>query len=338
MPEPELSAPVDECTWNGRLNRAAVGWSRHPLHRCNLSRNPLRKKSWNYWCVNSETHLLSLTYADLGFIGLAVAWFLDYGTRQNVEKVVVLPLGIGMTFPETVAGGDIVFDRFGLRLEMRERPDGVQLRTAFSRRGAAVAADVFVERPHGHETLNVVIPWSDRLFQFTSKQTALPARGAVRVNGVVHAFGPGNQAFGCLDFGRGVWPYTTLWNWAACAGERDGRRLGITLGGKWTDGTGMTENGLCVDGRLHKIGEDLAFDYDTTDWMRPWRIRAPRTRRLDLTVTPVFEKTNRVNLGIFSSELHVLFGRFTGWILTDDGERIEVRDLPGWTEEHRARW
>ena len=44
-----------------------------------------------------------------------------------------------------------------------------------------------------------------------------------------------------------------------------GRVLGFNLGGAWTDGTGMTENGICLDGRLSKIGgiayttEDLAL-------------------------------------------------------------------------------
>ncbi|MBE2198896.1 MAG: hypothetical protein IAE79_09825 [Anaerolinea sp.] len=35
-PERELTALVDLCLPNGRLNPAAVGWSRAPLHRCNL--------------------------------------------------------------------------------------------------------------------------------------------------------------------------------------------------------------------------------------------------------------------------------------------------------------
>ena len=48
-----------------------VGWSRTPLHRCNLSAHPLRKKRWDYWCVTSATHLLSLTYTDLDYVGLA---------------------------------------------------------------------------------------------------------------------------------------------------------------------------------------------------------------------------------------------------------------------------
>jgi hypothetical protein len=46
----------------------------------------------------------------------------------------------------------------------------------------------------------------------------------------------------------------------------------IQLGGKWTDGTGVTENDLFVDGRLHKIGDELRWSYDRADWLRPWRI------------------------------------------------------------------
>jgi len=34
--EPELTAPVDLCD-GARLNPAARGWSRRPLHRANLS-------------------------------------------------------------------------------------------------------------------------------------------------------------------------------------------------------------------------------------------------------------------------------------------------------------
>jgi len=49
--EAELKEPVDLCLQGGKLNRQAVGWARQPLHNCNLSGKPLRKKRWNYWCI-----------------------------------------------------------------------------------------------------------------------------------------------------------------------------------------------------------------------------------------------------------------------------------------------
>ena len=107
---------------------------------------------------------------------------------------------------------------------------------------------------------------------------------------------------------------------------------------EFRDGTGMTENGLCIDGRLHKLSEELVFTYDRRDFMVPWRIRTPVSERLDLTFTPFFEKAPKLNLLVLATDLHVCFGHFDGHVVTDEGERIEVRHLIGWAEEHRARW
>ena len=95
-------------------------------------------------------------------------------------------------------------------------------------------ADVRVGKPAGHETLSVVVPWSDQRFQFTSKHNTRPATGAIRVDDRTYDVGPDTDAFGCLDYGRGVWPYRTVWNWASASGRRDGRTIGLQLG----DGAG----------------------------------------------------------------------------------------------------
>src|SRR6478752_3016033 len=92
-----------------------------------------------------------------------------------------------------------------------------------------------------------------------------------------------------------LWPYDVSWNWGAGSGVSDGRVIGVQLGGQWTDGTGSTENALFVDGRLHKISEELRWDYDTSDFLRPWRIRGAN---LDLTFVPFYDKVTRTNLGI----------------------------------------
>ena len=51
---PEISTPVDLCTVRGRLNRAAVGWTRRPLHRPNL-RGWGRTKRWEYWGLVTDS-------------------------------------------------------------------------------------------------------------------------------------------------------------------------------------------------------------------------------------------------------------------------------------------
>jgi hypothetical protein len=335
--EREITEPVDECLPDGRLDPAAIGWSRRPLHRCNLRGAPLRKKRWDYWCVTTDSHLLSLTYTDLDYVGLANCWFLEYEGTRVVERSGAVPLARGFAQPETVAGGDIRFEQRGFQIELVEDEKATRIHVAFPSRRGRVEASLAVEKPPGHESLSVLVPWSPRRFQFTSKHNTRPATGFVRVGAQEHAFGPANRAYGCLDYGRGVWPWRIAWNWASASGLQDGRTLGLNLGGKWTDGTGSTENGLCIDGRLHKISEDLIWEYDRGNWSAPWRIRA-RSGRVDLELRPFFHKKGRLELGLLGTDLNVLFGRFSGTVIDDDGNALPVRDLVGWAEEHLARW
>jgi hypothetical protein len=114
--------------------------------------------------------------------------------------------------------------------------------------------------------------------------------------------------------------------------------VGVQLGGKWTDGTGMTENALSVDGRLSKISEELAWRYDTTDWLRPWTIRTPVSDRVNLTFTPIYDKRGRLNIGIASSSVDQCFGTYSGSIVPDDGRPLRIDGVFGWAEEATWRW
>ncbi len=335
--EREITAAVDLCLPDGSLDPRAVGWSRHPLHRCNLRRRWLAKKRWSYWAAISETHLFSATVSDLDYAGVVFVYLADFARGEVRERTVVTPLGRGCMLPEHVAQA-VAFRGHGLSLAFEPMPGGTRIAVAADDLGGApLAADLVVETPPGHETLGVVVPWSRRTFQYTAKQTALAARGTVR-HGEREIPFAGERSFACLDFGRGIWPRRCAWNWAAAAGYVGGRRVGVNLGGKWTDGTGSTENALCVDGRLSKVSEDLVWRYDRDHFLRPWRVEAPRTGAVDLTFSPFLERVAKSRFGPVVSEVHQLFGHFSGTLATAQSERLAVSDLLGWAEEHLARW
>lgn len=332
--EPQLHEPVLLCDEHGRLNPQAVGWSRHPLHRCNVRGHWPRKKRWNYWAITTDTHLFSLTVSNLDYAGSVFVYFLDFATRKFTEQTVLAPLGRGCDLPEGLEG-EIRFTHPRLRVRMNDEGGIVHLAAESPDFGGVpMAADFTVHRPVGHESVNVVIPWSRSRFQFTSKQQALPARGEVRLGDRRVEF----DGFACLDFGRGVWPYRGFWNWAAASGVQGGRTVGLNLGGGWTDGTGMNENGFVVDGRVTKVHDDLRFEYDPANFMAPWRIHTREDDQVDLTFEPFFERVARTDVLIVRSEVHQMIGRFSGTIVTADGERIAIDRMIGWAEEHRARW
>lgn len=340
-PERELTAPVDLCDPKGRLNPAARGWSRTPIHRANLSRAWGRKKRWDYWAVTAPDLYVAMTYADVDYLGTASVWVCQPSTGLAVAVDKIVPFGRGFALPDEPCTGHMVADVGGLHLEIDERdPAATRLRaTSATSKLGPLDVDLTVARPDGHQSTNVVIPWSTKRFQYTSKQNTRPATGTVRVG--EHTFdlgGPANPAYGTLDLGRGVWKYRTNWNWAAGSGTNaEGRTVGLQFGGKWTAGTGHTENGLCVDGHLTKIHDELEWAYSWDAPMEPWRVRDPGGL-VEATLTPAYDRYSKTSLGILSMEVHQVFGTWSGWLVTEAGERVEFDGVVGWAEEARNRW
>lgn len=335
--EKELMTPVELCTPKGQLNDAAIGFSRTPLHTCNLSGHSLRKKRWNYWCITNQDFLFSITISNIDYMGMIFAYFLDLRTKEFFEQTVSTPFGAGCEMTDTV-NGRLVFKNAKMSVEFDDSGEAVSLLVLSpSFGGKPLEASFEINRPVNHETLNVVVPWSKDRFQFTSKQTCLPAAGRISMGEREIKFSSDNS-FACLDFGRGIWKYESVWNWSSFAGKSGSHTIGVNLGGKWTDGTGSTENGLVIDGKLIKIGSDITFEYNTGNYMLPWRIHTREVPAVKLVFNPLFERVAKTDLGVLRSEVHQMIGHFNGELTDEEGKRFEVKDLVGWAEDHAARW
>ncbi len=333
--EPELTNAVDLCLPDGRLNPEAAGWSRFPLHNCNLRGSLLRKKRWNYWAVTTEHFLFSVTLSNIDCLGLAFIYFLDFKTKLFNELTVTRLFGRGCELGNYVSD-DAEFNDSKLKLSIKNSGNKTAIRVLCpSFMGSKLSADLKVTTPPGHQSLNVVIPWSEKRFQFTSKQNTMPAEGTISVGAQEY---DAKGGFACLDFGRGIWPFSSFWNWASASGVSGQHTIGLNFGAGWTDGTGMNENGICIDGKLSKISEDLSFVYDPADFMKPWEIRTPFSDQVRVTFEPFYERVAKTNALIMGSEVHQLVGRFSGTIKDSTGKKYSFSNLPGWAEEHYARW
>ncbi|MGB3015901.1 MAG: DUF2804 domain-containing protein, partial [Candidatus Nanopelagicales bacterium] len=262
--EREITAPVDLCLPNGRLNPEAVGWTRHPLHRTNL-RGWGRSKRWEYWCVQTADWALGITISHIDYLALHQVYFVDFATGEEIDEAAIVPLARGPQLAEH-SGGVARARTKKVSIDLIPNTGGLRLVARADR----VDADIQIARPEGHESMGVVIPWSDKQFQYTVKENTLPASGSLRVDGRDLPL-PEGQTWAVLDHGRGRWPYSTTWNWGSGSGQSGDHVIGLQFGGKWTEGTGMTENALCIDGRVSKISQELEWTYD--QWLEPWTIR-----------------------------------------------------------------
>ncbi len=324
-----------------------VGWARQPLLDCNLEAahfyrfRPLqafRLKRWDYYGLTTPELYFSATLAHLGYAGLVFVYTLDFQTGGFHEETLLIPLGRGIHLPRNSNHGDSSFDNGRVQVAFRLEENGRRIKVkwpAFNR-GRGLSADLLLHQEPDHESLVIVIPIGTRRFYYNRKVNCLPAEGWVEQGKQRTEVTPA-QSLGNLDWGRGVWEYRSFWVWAsASAFLPDGRTLGLNLGYGFGDTSAATENAIILDGRIHKL-EQILFDYDAGDLMRVWHMKSP-DGRLDLQFVPFKERVARSNVVLVKSEVHQLFGRYRGQVVTDDGEAIAVRDVIGFAEEHHAQW
>lgn len=330
--EHELTKAVGLTGPDGRLNRAAVGFARSALvdtSGIGRGRRRGRNKRWEYWNVITPTHIAALTVSSIDYAAVHEVWIFDRVTGEEAGRAVTVIPPRGVELPASLDDGPSRARGKDLTIDVEPLGEGrTRLRAAIP--GGAI--DVVVARPPGHDCLAVVVPWSDTRFQYTVKDVALPVSGTLTVAGEVHPVG--DEAWAVLDHGRGRWPYDITWNWGAGSGRWDGRTIGLQVGGKWTAGTGVTENGVLLDGRLHKIGAELRWEYSVDDFLAPWRVTGGG---LDATLIPFHDKRSRTNLGVLSGATDQCFGVWSGTFDTG-AEVVDFADLTGFAEHVHNRW
>jgi len=335
--ERELTEHVMLCDAKGQLNPGAIGYARQPIIVSNLRGNFMRKKKWNYWCIYGEEILFSATISHLDYATVCFVYMLNFETQRFYEKTIVVP------FTRQLKLSDEVLDTchfhhndMSIQIDYQHHNTRLQVDVGdFD--GEALHALFTIQHPETYDSLNVVIPWNRQTFQFTGKHLSLPTSGTVKIGNRQFEFEP-EYSFAVLDYGRGVWPRESSWNWAMASQRSLGRSIGLNFGGKWTDGTGMTENAFFVNGKMTKIHEDVLFHYNRENYKEPWLIHTKFSDDVKLTFTPFFERTSISDMKLVKSEVHQLFGYYNGYVRHPDGKKVKILQVLGAIEEHYAKW
>lgn len=323
----EITEAVDLCLPSGRLNRDAVGFTRSPLHRANL-RGWGRNKRWDYWGIVSPRFVLGMTIASLDYAHISQIYLYDRETGREIEVDSATPGPGSVLLPDTRPPLVVMEDNHKTRLRFLDESGRTALKASAKR------VEVKLSVAPGGDSLGVVVPWSDRRFQYTLKELARPVSGTITVDGTSVELNP-EDSFAVLDRGRGKWPYAMSWNWAAGSGIVEGKRIGLQMGGRWTKGTGITENGFFVDGHLSYWADELDWTYGLADKLSPWRVQG---ENVDATLTPFRRRHAFSNIGIIASSTYQCFGVWSGSAVDDAGTRHTLDGLTGWAEQASNRW
>ena len=109
----------------------------------------------------------------------------------------------------------------------------------------------------------------------------------------------------------------------------------MNFGSGFGDTSAATENCIVLEGRVNKL-DQVHFDYRPGDYRRPWNF-TDNQGRIELKFVPITERIAQIDFKIIFSQVHQVFGHYSGRVRLDNGEEIRINDLFGFAEEHHAR-
>lgn len=304
----------------------------------------LRLKRWQHFAVVTPRLFLGLAIVDAGFVRTSWCYAVDRGDGRLHEHRRLGP-ALDLRVARELWRDHCHARARGYFLQVDNRLDEGHhvLRVHIEARRGQPAIHATLRAAHEltrTDPLVVVLPVGDNRGQYTHK-APLPVSGWILVGEQRHEI-DAEHSTALIDVHGAHYPHHTWWCWATCAGrDARGRRvaLNLTRNVNRQDDT-FNENGVWVDGRLHRLGPAL-FEFDREQILAPWRVR---TRALDdavgavdLMFEPAGERSERVRLGPIRSAFHQPYGVFTGRIRVA-GEELDVPGLYGVCEDHDTYW
>ena len=299
-----------------------------------IKASPFRIKEWDFYQISDREKCLQFTLGHASYAGQAGIMFFDFQKGEwiaNFDKLLAFPFNSLHMPADAEADQTLTYDKGNMFMQFETRGD---TRTLRCRHGDFDAEIRLVRENPNSLVINIPFDEKPTQFYYNQKINCMRADGVVRAGGKEYRFSP-VDSFGLLDWGRGVWPFHNEWFWSNGTGSVDGAVFGFNLGCGFGNVAAATENILFYKGQAHKLGK--VFIRHETDFMAPWHL-TDEDGRLDMTMTPCFDRTTKTKVLFIDNCCHQVFGRFDGTAVLDDGSRLEIRELYAFAEHAVNNW
>lgn len=341
MKQHEISTPTDLLDSRGELIQK--GWARDLIlnyHRSQIKASRFRIKEWDYYCILSESVGVSFTFSDLGYLGFIAATLFDFGKGEEVSDAITTLFPMGkFNLPPSSKQGDVVFcnKKLTLRYLLVDGNRIIEVHWKKFAGGVDLVGRIALQQNETDDTMVIATPFSKnpRAFYYNQKINCMPASGEIQWGNRTLKFSD-SDSFGVLDWGRGVWTYANTWYWGSASGLVGGHRFGFNIGYGFGDTTAATENMLFYNGRAHKL-DQIEFHIPPDDFLKPWRFSS-NDGRLELDFVPIIDRHSNTDVLLIKSWQHQVFGRFSGVVLLDNGEKLQLQNFLGFAEKVINRW
>lgn len=277
--------------------------------------------------------IVGCAIVDLGLVSNAFAYFYDVKTDQYMERSFLRPFGFGTRMQTSPDSGRCTFgagrNRFEISACARDHSRRINVELASGER-----IDVTLFERSGFEPLRVCSRAGFAGWVYTQKAAGLQVEGSVSCFGRRREMS--GSVYGTCDWSAGFMRRETFWNWACLAGVAEaGREVGLNLAAGVNE-TGVTENGFWVDQCFTKVDMvDFRFERDAP--MQPWSMQSA-DGRVQLRFQPVGKRSERIHAGLIASNFNQMFGFYDGVLVPRSGPPVQLSGVPGFAEDHYAKW
>ncbi|MCG9639995.1 DUF2804 domain-containing protein [Vibrio sp. Isolate34] len=292
--------------------------------------NPWQKyfhyKQFQFVSIVTETHIIGVAIADIRYLSSAFCYVYDIQNNELEEGSWLRPLGFDKQVTSSpfegttnIAGQSIVFD-------IENGQWNVSLNTKL------IKGKICLEPESDSLPMAMCSPTGYSGWTYTQKHNALKVTGSLEINQQPISL---EQARTGYDFSAGYMRRETSWRWASINSLAGQKSIGLNLAAGVNE-TGTCENVLWVDGSRHLLNP-VHFMFNRDDIDRPWTITS-QDGRINLTFTPINQRSEKLNLWVLKSNFRQFIGRFSGSIQDNDGIIHQIENVLGLTEDHFARW
>ncbi len=326
-----------------KKGRPIPGFSRRSTleyRRSAIKAPPWRIKEWDFYQISNANLCLQMTIGHAAYAGQVSLMLFDFIKGEKyLDVCYTLPLIFGrLHMPENAERDNTLSwsnGGFAMRFEAAGDARTLTCRRAAAKGEPELEARIRLVRKNP-DSLVINLPFDEyaHAFYYNQKINCMTAEGTVRSGERTWTFDAADS-FGILDWGRGVWPFHNEWYWSNGAGYLDGELFGFNLGCGFGNTDTASENMLFYKGRSHKLGKvDFTLG---REYMDPWRL-TDREGRLDLKLTPTYDRTTKIKLLWVDNCTHQMFGAFEGHAVLDDGTRLEVKNVLSFAEHAVNNW
>jgi hypothetical protein len=302
--------------------------------RNEVKASPFRIKEWDFYQITDDKLCLQFTIGHAAYAGQVNVMLFDFKNGERLaEKGTILALPFNrLHMPEnTETDHELIYHKKAGCMRFTVKGNQRYLYCKWEDFEAEIE---LTRRNLNSLVINVPFDESPKAFYYNHKINCMTAKGNVKYAGKQYEFLE-NKSFGLLDWGRGVWPFHNEWYWSNGTGYVNGTIFGFNIGCGFGNTKAATENILFYGDTVHKLGE-VKFELGS-DYMKPWHLY-DNEGRLDLTLTPVYDRTTRTKLLWIDNCCHQMFGEFKGMAVLDDGTRLEINQLISFAEHAVNNW